>query len=124
MAVSSAGNHDNRMDKAVWNVQWMGWPVGEHYREQSNVTLADRLQGKLFLAHGDVDQNVPVSATLQLVNALVAANKDFDLLILPNRTHGFGRDPYFVRRRWDFFVRHLLSVEPPAGYSVTGPVGN
>ena len=124
VAVSSAGNHDNRMDKAVWNVQWMGWPVGEHYREQSNVTLADRLQGKLFLAHGDVDQNVPVSATLQLVNALIAANKDFDLLILPNRAHGFGRDPYFIRRRWDFFVRHLLGVEPPAGYSVTGSVEN
>ncbi len=121
VAVSSSGNHDHRMDKAVWNVQWMGWPIGEHYEAQSNITMADQLQGKLFLVHGDVDENVPVSATLQFANALIAANKDFDLLILPNRTHNLGRDPYFLRRRWDYFVRHLLSVEPPAGYEITGP---
>ena len=121
VAVSSAGNHDHRMDKAVWNVQWMGWPVGDHYREQSNVTQAHRLEGKLLLAHGDVDENVPVSSTLQLVNALVAANKDFDLLILPNRTHSFGRETYFIRKRWDYFVKHLLGVEPPADYAIAGP---
>jgi dipeptidyl aminopeptidase/acylaminoacyl peptidase len=118
VAVSSAGNHDHRMDKAVWNTQWMGWPVGDHYREQSNVTLASRLEGKLLLAHGDVDENVPVSATLQLVNALVAANKDFELLVLPNQTHNLGRHAYFQRRRWDFFVEHLLGVDPPAGYRI------
>jgi dipeptidyl-peptidase-4 len=120
VGVSSAGNHDHRMDKAVWNTQWMGWPVGENYREQSNVTLADRLQGKLLLVHGDVDENVPVSATLQFVNALIAANKDFDMLILPNRPHGFGRDPYFTRKRWDYFVGNLLGVEPPA-YRISAP---
>jgi len=119
VAVSSAGNHDHRMDKAVWNTQWMGWPVGDHYRAQSNVTLASRLEGKLLLAHGDVDENVPVSATLQLVSALVDANKDFELLILPNQTHNLGRHAYFQRRRWDFFVEHLLGVEPPAGYRIT-----
>jgi dipeptidyl aminopeptidase/acylaminoacyl peptidase len=119
VAVASAGNHDHRMDKAVWNTQWMGWPVGGHYREQSNVTLASRLEGKLLLAHGDVDENVPVSATLQLVNALIDANKDFELLVLPNQTHNLGRHAYFQRRRWDFFVRHLLGVEPPAGYRIT-----
>jgi len=119
VAVSSAGNHDHRMDKAVWNTQWMGWPVGDHYREQSNVTLASRLEGKLLLAHGDVDENVPVSATLQLVNALIAANKDFELLVLPNQTHNLGRHAYFQRRRWDFFVEHLLGVDPPAGYRIT-----
>ncbi|MDH4044841.1 MAG: S9 family peptidase [Gemmatimonadota bacterium] len=119
VGVSSAGNHDHRMDKAVWNTQWMGWPVGDHYRAQSNVTLAPRLEGKLLLAHGDVDENVPVSATLQLVNALIEANKDFDLLILPNQTHGLGRHAYFQRRRWDYFVEHLLGVEPPAGYRIT-----
>jgi dipeptidyl aminopeptidase/acylaminoacyl peptidase len=118
VGVSSAGNHDHRMDKAWWNELWMGFPVGEHYREQSNVTLASRLQGKLLLAHGDMDENVPPSATLQLVDALIRANKDFDLLILPGRNHGFGADPYFVRRRWDFFVRHLLGAEPPTGYAV------
>ncbi|MGH9387815.1 MAG: DPP IV N-terminal domain-containing protein [Vicinamibacterales bacterium] len=112
VAVSSAGCHDNRMDKATWNEQWMGWPVDKHYEEQSNYTLAPNLKGKLFLAHGDVDENVPLPATIKLVDALVTANKDFDFLIMPNRMHGFGNDPYFVRRRWDYFVRHLLGVEP------------
>jgi dipeptidyl aminopeptidase/acylaminoacyl peptidase len=118
VAVSSAGCHDNRMDKSTWNEQWMGWPVGKHYEEQSNYTLAPRLQGKLFLAHGDVDENVPLPATLKLVDALVRADKDFDFLIMPNRAHGFGNDPYFVRRRWDYFVRHLMGVEPPAGVRI------
>ena len=100
VAVSSAGCHDNRMDKATWNEQWMGWPVDKHYEEQSNYTLAPNLRGKLFLSHGDVDENVPLPATIKLVDALVTANKDFDFLIMPNRMHGFGNDPYFVRRRW------------------------
>jgi dipeptidyl aminopeptidase/acylaminoacyl peptidase len=119
VGVASAGNHDHRMDKAVWNTQWMGWPVGDHYGQQSNVTLAPRLEGKLLLAHGDVDENVPISATLQLANALIEANKEFDLLVLPNQTHNLGRHAYFQRRRWDFFVEHLLGVEPPAGYRIT-----
>jgi len=119
VGVSSAGNHDHRLDKAVWNTQWMGWPIGPEYHEQSNVTLAANLQGKLLLAHGDVDENVPVSATLRLADALIAANKDFDLIIMTNRAHGFGSDPYFVRRRWDFFVKHLLGVDPPADFRIT-----
>jgi len=117
-AVSSAGNHDHRMDKAWWVESWMGTPVGPHYAEQSNVELAAKLQGKLLLAHGDVDENVPIAATLKLVDALIKANKDFELIILPNRNHGFGTDPYFVRRRWDFFVRHLLGVTPPEGFKI------
>lgn len=121
VAVSSAGCHDNRMDKATWNEQWMGWPVDKHYEEMSNYTAADRLQGKLFLAHGDVDENVPMPATIKLVDALVTANKDFDFLIMPNRPHGFGNDPYFVRRRWDYFVKHLLGVEPPSGFDIKPP---
>jgi dipeptidyl-peptidase 4 len=121
VAVSSAGCHDNRMDKATWNEQWMGWPVDKHYEEQSNYTLADRLQGKLFLAHGDVDENVPIPATIKLVDALVKANKDFDFLIMPNRPHGFGNDPYFVRRRWDYFVKNLLGIDPPPGFNISPP---
>jgi dipeptidyl-peptidase 4 len=113
VAVSSAGNHDHRVDKHVWNVQWMGWPLGEHYDEQSNVNLAHRLEGKLLLAHGDLDDNVPVSATLQLVDALIQADKEFDLMILPNQRHGIGGHPYFQRMRMDYFVRHLLGVDPP-----------
>jgi dipeptidyl-peptidase 4 len=113
VAVSSAGCHDNRMDKATWNEQWMGWPVDKNYEEVSNYTLAPQLRGKLFLAHGDVDENVPMPATIKLVDALVKANKNFDFLIMPNRPHGFGNDPYFVRRRWDYFVKNLLGVDPP-----------
>jgi len=119
-AVSSAGCHDNRMDKAVWNEQWMGWPVDKHYEEQSNYTLAKHLQGKLLLIHGDVDENVPLAATVKLVDALVTANRDFELLIMPNRTHALGSDPYVVRRRWDYFVRNLLGVEPPANFRIGG----
>jgi dipeptidyl aminopeptidase/acylaminoacyl peptidase len=120
VAVSSAGCHDNRMDKATWNEQWMGWPVDKNYEEVSNYTLAPKLEGKLFLAHGDVDENVPMPATIKLVDALVKANKDFDFLIMPNRPHGFGNDPYFVRRRWDYFVKNLLHVDPPA-YQIGQP---
>jgi dipeptidyl aminopeptidase/acylaminoacyl peptidase len=112
VAVSSAGCHDNRMDKATWNEQWMGWPVDKHYEEQSNYTLAKNLRGKLFISHGDVDENVPLPATLKLVDALINANKDFDFLIMTGRTHGYGNDPYYVRRRMDYFVRHLHGVEP------------
>ncbi len=117
VAVSSAGNHDHRMDKAVWVEQWMGSEAGDHYAEQSNVTQAHRLEGKLLLIHGELDDNVHPASTLQLVDALIKANKDFDLLIVPNRYHGLN-NPYVNRRRWDFFVRHLLGVEPPSGYEI------
>jgi dipeptidyl aminopeptidase/acylaminoacyl peptidase len=118
VAVSSAGNHDHRMDKAWWNELWMGFPAGDHYVQQSNVTLAPKLQGKLLLAHGELDDNVHPASTLQLVDALIKANKDFDLLILPGQNHGFGMHPYFLRRVWDFFVRNLLNVEPPQQFAL------
>ncbi len=124
VAVSSAGNHDHRLDKASWVERYMGLPAGDHYREQSNVTLAHRLAGKLLLVHGEMDENVHPASTLQVVDALVAANKDFDLLILPNRPHSCTSDPYFVRRRWDYFVRHLLAATPPAGYRIAGDDAN
>jgi dipeptidyl-peptidase-4 len=74
--------------------------------------------GKLLIAHGTADTNVPVSNSMMLVNALIDANKDFDQLLLPNRNHGFGDEPYMMRRRWDYFVRNLLGAEPPAGYEM------
>jgi len=118
VAVSSSGNHDHRLDKASWVERYMGLPVGDHYQTQANPTVAHRLAGKLLLVHGEMDENVHVASTLRLVDALIAANKDFDLLLMPNRTHGLGRDPYFIRKRWDYFVRHLLGLEPPV-YQIT-----
>ncbi|MSU62149.1 MAG: S9 family peptidase [Pedosphaera sp.] len=114
VAVSDCGCHDNRMDKIWWNEQWMGWPVGPHYAEQSNVTQAHRLQGKLLLTVGELDRNVDPASTMQVANALVKADKDFDLLIIPGAGHGSAESPYGRRRRADFFVRHLLGVEPRA----------
>ena len=111
-AVSDCGCHDNRMDKIWWNEQWMGWPIGSHYEEQSNVTQAKNLQGKLLLIVGELDRNVDPSSTMQVVNALIKADKDFDLLVVPGGGHGVAESPYGKRRRADFFVRHLLGVEP------------
>ena len=90
----------------------MSWPVGPHYDEQSNVTQAKNLQGKLLLIVGELDKNVDPASTMQLANALVKADKDFDLLVVPGGGHGSGESPYGKRRRADFFVRHLLGVEP------------
>jgi dipeptidyl aminopeptidase/acylaminoacyl peptidase len=118
VCVSSAGNHDHRLDKASWVERYMGLPVEDHYREQANQTIAQQLKGKLLLIHGEMDENVHVASTLVVVDALIKANKDFDLLIMPNRPHGCGNDPYFIRRRWDYFVRHLLGATPPAGYRI------
>ena len=112
VAVSDCGCHDNRMDKIWWNEAWMGWPIGPHYSEQSNVTQAHRLTGKLFLVVGAMDRNVDPSSTMQVVDALIKADKDFDLLVVPGGGHGIAESRYGTRRRSDFFVRHLLGVEP------------
>jgi dipeptidyl aminopeptidase/acylaminoacyl peptidase len=112
VAFSSVGCHDNRMDKIWWNEQWMGWPLGPHYEASSNVVHAHRLEGKLLLVVGEMDTNVDPASTMQVVNALIRANKDFDLLVIPGAGHGSG-GAYGIRRRNDFFVRHLLGVEPP-----------
>jgi dipeptidyl aminopeptidase/acylaminoacyl peptidase len=112
VAASACGCHDNRMDKASWNEQWMGYPVGPWYSESSNIDNAHRLRGKLLLIVGEMDMNVPPESTLRLVDALIRAGKDFDLLVVPNADHGPG-GAYGQRRMQDFFVRHLLGVEPP-----------
>ena len=111
-AVANCGCHDNRMDKASWNEQWMGYPVGPHYAECSNIENAHRLRGKLMLIVGELDNNVPPESTYRFVDALVRAGKDFDFLLVPNGGHGAG-GAYAARRREDFFVRHLLGKEPP-----------
>ncbi|MCL4202131.1 MAG: DPP IV N-terminal domain-containing protein [Pirellulaceae bacterium] len=112
VGVADCGCHDNRMDKIWWNEQWMGWPVGPHYADSSNVTHAHRLTGKLLLIVGEADRNVDPASTMQVVDALIRADKDFDLLVMPGVGHGAAETAYGNRRRQDFFVRHLLGVEP------------
>jgi dipeptidyl-peptidase-4 len=118
VAVSGAGNHDNRNYEDDWGEKWQGllvkYPDGtSSYDNQANQLLAKNLKGKLLLAHGTTDSNVPPYNTLLVVNALIAANKDFDLILFPNRGHGFGQESYMMRRRWDYFVMHLMGAEPP-----------
>ena len=117
-AVASCGCHDNRMDKASWNEQWMGYPVGPQYSECSNIDNAHRLRGNLFLIVGEMDTNVPPESTLRFVDALIKAGKDFDLLVIPGGGHGMG-GAYGQRRMQDFFVRHLL-VKEPSGRNAPG----
>ena len=116
-AVSYAGCHDNRMDKIWWNEQWMGWPIGPQYAASSNVEHAHKLQGKILLIVGELDTNVDPASTLQVVNALLKANKNFDFLLIPGAEHNAGRGGEFAeygeRKRFDFFVRHLLGQNPP-----------
>ncbi len=112
VAVADCGCHDNRMDKIWWNEQWMGYPLGEHYIESSNMEQAHRLEGKLMLIVGELDRNVDPASTMQVVNALVKADKDFDLLVMPGVGHGAAAHPYAKRRQQDFFVRHLWQTEP------------
>jgi dipeptidyl aminopeptidase/acylaminoacyl peptidase len=110
-AFASSGCHDNRMDKIWWNEHWMG-RMGPHYEASSNVANAHRLRGRLFLAVGELDTNVDPASTLQVVDALIRAGKDFELLVVPNGGHG-ATGPDGGRRRNDFFVRSLLGVSPP-----------
>lgn len=107
VAVADCGCHDNRMDKVWWNEAWMGFPVGPWYADSSNVTHAAKLEGKLLLIVGELDTNVDPASTMQVVNALVAADRDFDLLVLPGAGHGAAETPYGARRRAEFLSRHL-----------------
>jgi dipeptidyl aminopeptidase/acylaminoacyl peptidase len=111
-AVSACGCHDNRIDKQWWNEQWMGYPVGKHYDEQSNITNASKLKGKLLLIVGEADQNVPPESTYRVVDALIKAKKTFDFLAVPGMGHGDG-GPYGRAKKRDFFVKNLLGIDPP-----------
>ncbi|HEU4768641.1 MAG TPA: DPP IV N-terminal domain-containing protein [Pyrinomonadaceae bacterium] len=116
-AVSYAGCHDNRMDKIWWNEQWMGWPIGPQYSASSNVDNAHRLQGELLLIVGEMDTNVDPSSTMQVVHRLIKHNKNFDLLVVPGANHAAARGDRYAaygdHKRYDFFVRHLLGINPP-----------
>jgi dipeptidyl aminopeptidase/acylaminoacyl peptidase len=110
-AAADCGCHDNRMDKIWWNEQWMDWPVGPQYEENSNVVHAPKLQGALFLTVGELDNNVDPSSTYQVVDALIKADKDFEFLMMTGKGHGSGETRYGQRRRVDFFRRHLGGPE-------------
>jgi len=112
VAVAFCGCHDNRMDKIWWNEQWMGYPIDESYSACSNVDNAHLLNGKLFLINGELDENVDPASTLQIVNALVKANKNFEQLYLPGKGHSLGGS-FEMRRMHDFFVKNILDQEPP-----------
>jgi dipeptidyl aminopeptidase/acylaminoacyl peptidase len=132
VAVANSGCHDNRLDKASWNEQWMGYMPPDKlwiksddnwYSKSSNIDNADKLGGKLLLIVGELDHNVPPESTFRLVNALINANKDFDLLLVPNADHGAASPPtgsglqvngaYAGRRTRDFLVQNLLGKAPP-----------
>ena len=113
VAVASCGCHDNRMDKMWWNEQWMGYPVGPEYEACSNTANAAQLKGNLMLILGELDDNVDPSSTMQFANALIKANKNFELVTVPGMGHSAGGD-FGERKRRDYFVQHLLGVIPPS----------
>ncbi len=113
VAVSSCGCHDNRIDKQWWNEQWMSLPVGKEYDDASNITNAAKLRGHLLLFVGENDRNVPPESTYRLCDALIKANKEFDMLVIPGADHTDG-GPYGEHKRRDYFVRYLLGVDPPS----------
>ncbi|MBO3099175.1 S9 family peptidase [Gelidibacter pelagius] len=114
VGVASSADHDFRMEKAWWPEMYQGWPVDSTYHKVSNITNAKNLKGKLLLVHGGIDENVNPSATFKLAEALVNADKDFDLLIFPSQRHGYqGKaNKYFTKKRWNYFVEHLKGETP------------
>jgi dipeptidyl-peptidase 4 len=129
VGISESGNHDNREYEDDWAEKWQGLLKKNadgttNYDSQANQNFAKNLKGHLLLAHGTLDNNVPPDNTLLVVEALIKANKDFDLLMLPNQRHGYGdASNYMTRRRWDYFVRYLLGAEPPKEYELKPPPG-
>ena len=128
VAVSGAGNHDNRGYHFPWGEKYHGLlehnPDGtDSYSRQANQDLAPRLRGKLLLHYGTLDDNVHPNMTIRVIQELIQANLDFDMFVVPNANHGYGNDPYVLRRTWDYFVEHLAGVEPPHQYRITPPGG-
>jgi dipeptidyl-peptidase 4 len=119
VGISESGNHDNRNYEDDWGERYIGLLSGDNYEKQANQINASKLKGKLLLAHGGMDDNVPPQNTYLVVDALIKANKDFDLIIIPNARHGYGPASfYMMRRRWDYFVKNLLGAEPPKEYEL------
>ncbi|MBP9899553.1 MAG: S9 family peptidase, partial [Gemmatimonadales bacterium] len=124
VGIAESGNHDNRVYEDDWGERYQGLLTKnangtDNYTAEANQTLVKNLKGKLLLAHGTSDNNVPPNNTWLVVDELIKANKDFDLLMFPNAGHGFGAaSNYMMRRRWDYFVTHLLHATPPREYQI------
>jgi dipeptidyl aminopeptidase/acylaminoacyl peptidase len=127
VGIAESGNHDQRENEDDWGERYQGLlvrnPDGtDNYEAEANQRFAKNLTGHLLLAHGTMDTNVPPYQTLLVVDALIKANKDFDLLLIPNSNHGYGAaSSYMMRRRWDYFVKWLLHVDPPTGVDLSTP---
>jgi dipeptidyl-peptidase-4 len=126
VGIAESGNHDNRVYEDDWGERYQGLLVRQggtdNYAAEANQSLAKNLKGKLLLAHGTLDDNVPPDNTTLVVDALIKANKDFDLLMLPNQAHGYGSmSSYMMRKRWDYFVKNLMGAEPPKDYEIKPP---
>lgn len=123
VGVSSAGNHDNRGYTYYWGEKFQGLlhstNGGDNYENQALHLMAENLEGKLLISYGTMDTNVHPSMTLLLINELIRHNKDFDLIVMPNRGHGYAGDPYHLRRTWDYFVKHLAGKNPPREFRIT-----
>ena len=124
VGIAESGNHDQRDYEDDWAEKWAGLEVKQpdgtsNYDSQANQNIAKNLKGHLLLAHGTMDDNVPPNNTMLVVDALIKANKDFDLLLIPNVAHGYGAaTQYMTRRRWDYFVRYLAGATPPVEYEM------
>ena len=124
VGIAESGNHDQRLYEDDWGERYQGLLIrtadgSDNYEQEANQSMAKNLKGKLLLAHGTMDNNVPPDNTLMVVDALIKANKSFDLLMLPNQAHGYGNaSNYMMRRRWDYFVQNLLGAEPPKDYEI------
>ena len=129
VGIAESGNHDQRINEDDWGERYQGLLVRnadgtDNYDTEANQNFAKNLKGHLLLAHGTMDTNVPPYQTLLIADALIKANKDFDLLLIPNANHGYGSAlSYMMRRRWDYFVKWLLGVDPPKEYQMQQPTG-
>jgi dipeptidyl aminopeptidase/acylaminoacyl peptidase len=124
VGISESGNHENRNYEDDWGERYIGLLTKDangksNYEDQANANFAANLKGKLLLAHGGMDDNVPPYNTYLVIQALQKANKDFDFILFPNARHGFGGDTfYMMRKRWDYFVTHLLEAQPPKEFLI------
>ncbi len=126
VGIAESVNHDQRNYEDDWSERYQGLLVrsgeSDSYAVEANQLLAKNLKGKLLLAHGTMDDNVPPSNTMLLVDALIKANRDFDLVLMTNQQHGYGTmSAYMMRKRWDYFVKNLMGAEPPKEYEIVPP---